>query len=96
MTMFTQLILSVVGLCSGETFHIVPVTSTEECDVKPCLTLDQLASEIVDLNLTNLTLYFLFGPHILEQKLLHISNVKSVNMIGSSRDSIHSGFKKQK
>ena len=72
MTMFTLLFLSAAGLCSGETFHIVPVTSTEECDVEPCLTLDQFASEIVDLNLTNLTLYFLSGHHILNQKLSHI------------------------
>ena len=88
LTTLSLLILSMVGLCSGETFHIVPVTSTEECDVEPCLTLDQLASEIVDLNLTNLTLYFLSGPHILKQKLLHISNIKYVNITGSSANTV--------
>ena len=88
LTTLSLLILSMVGLCSCETFHIVPVTSTEECDEEPCLTLDQFARGVVDLNLTSLTLYFLTGDHILKQKLSHISNVKYVNITGSSANTV--------
>ena len=86
LTILPVLGLSVVIMCSGETFYIVPVNSTEGCDVKPCLTLDQLARVVNTPNLSNLTLHFLPGNHILNQKLLHISNKEAVIIIGSSLD----------
>ena len=86
LTILSVLGLSVVIMCSGETFYIVPVNSTAGCDVKPCLTLDQLARVINTPNLTSLTLHFLPGNHILSQKLLHINNKEAVKIIGSSLD----------
>ena len=86
LTVLSVLGLSVVVMCSHGTFHIVPVNSTAGCDVKPCLTLDQLARVINTPNLTSLTLHFLPGNHILSQKLLHINNKEAVKIIGSSLD----------
>ena len=86
LTVLSVLGLSVVVMCSRGTFHIVPFNSTEGCDVKPCLTLDQLARVVNTPNLTSLTLHFLPGNHILSQKRLHINNKKAVKVIGSSLD----------
>ena len=86
LTVLSVLGLSVVVMCSHGTFHIVPFNSTEGCDVKPCLTLDQLARVVNTPNLTSLTLHFLPGNHILSQRLLHINNKKAVKIIGSFLD----------
>ena len=85
LTILSVLLLSVVVWSSCETFHIVPVDSTEMCEKKPCLTLDQLANETLDQHYGNLTLYFTPGSHFLRQNLrLDGSNVK---MIGLSLNS---------
>ena len=64
------LLVASVVYCSCETFHIVPVDSTERCETEPCLTLDQLAAgELSDHNFSDLTLYFLPGKHILNRQL---------------------------
>ena len=77
----TVLVLSVVAMCSCETFHIVPVNSTERCEEEPCLTLGTFAKEIVSQNFSNLTLYFTPGKHRLDQNLKFIS-IKNVKIIG--------------
>ena len=77
------LVLSVVVRCNCETFHVVPVNSTERYEVEPCYTLDQIANEIMTTKIDDLTLNFLPGKHYLYQQL-GIYNVKNVKLIGSS------------
>ena len=79
------LVLSVVVTSSCEIFYIVPFNSTERCEAEPCLTLDQLASEITNRNFSNLTLYFLPGQHFFNQHFYNIiSNIENLNVIGYS------------
>ena len=79
-------LLAFATLCSCETFYIVPVNSTERCGAEPCLTLDQLASEIWNQHFGDLTLYFIPGQHFLHQHLF-INSSGNVKIIGYSSDS---------
>ena len=74
------LVLSLVVMCSCKSFHILPLNSTERCEVESCFTLDQLAREIKS---RSLTLYFLPGKHYLT-KWLAFQNAETIKMIGSS------------
>ena len=83
----TILVLSVVATCHSETFHIVPVNSTWRCEGEPCITLDQLASEIVNRNFSSITMYFQSGKHTLKhEQTLNVSGIRTVKMIGTSLD----------
>ena len=79
-------LLAFATLCSCETFYIVPVNSTERCGAEPCLTLDQLASEIWNQHFGDLTLYFIPGQHFLHQHLI-LNSSGNVKIIGYSSDS---------
>ena len=79
-------LLGIATLCSSETFHIVPVNSTEQCEVELCLTLRQVTSEIMNQKFINLTLFFLPGEHFLEKKLV-IRQVRYLNLLGCSLNS---------
>ena len=85
--LLTGLVLSVAVISSCEPFYIVPVNSTERCETEPCLTLDQLAGEVANKSFSDLTLYFFPGNHFVNQNL-NISNVETINVIGSSSDTI--------
>ena len=67
--MLSVALLSVVAMCSCETFHIVPVNSTERCEEEACLTLDQLARKVANHNFSNLTLHLLPGDHFLHKNM---------------------------
>ena len=76
------LLLSVVAMCVGKTFTIVPGNSTVMCNIKLCYTLDQLAGKSINPT-TQLTLYFYPGEHFLNRQLA-FSRIENIKMIGSS------------
>ena len=77
--LITVLVLSVVVMCSCETFHIVPVNSIEKCEEEPCLNIDQLAIKLMKHNFSNLNLYFTPGRHYLNH-YLSIINTETLAM----------------
>ena len=80
------LVLSVATKCICETFHIVPINSTETCEVQPCLTLDQFTREEENQRFSNLTLFFTNGKHTLNQQL-SISYIEHLKLVGTSLNS---------
>ena len=80
------LVLSVATKCICERFHIVPINSTETCEVQPCLTLDQFAREEENQHFSNLTLLFTNGKHTLNQQL-SISYTEHLKLVGTSLNS---------
>ena len=77
------LAVSVAIKSSCETVHIVPINSSETCEVEPCFTLDQFAREAVNQNFNNLTLYFTDGKHSLKENL-SISYAEHLKLAGRS------------